>query len=315
MIFRITFGEKMAYRKRKFAPGECMHIYQRTIKGYNIFYDLEDFLVFYSIFSTVAREYDIVILELCLMVDHIHILISASSLRQISLFIQHYTSLFVREYNYSINRHGSLFHKSFGSAPKKGSKKIRSTIVYIGNNPVEKKLCRYGEEYRWNFLSYMQEESRCIKDTMSKKLKAALKEIKQCRANAQHLNFGQIRRMLKGLTSAEQNILTDYVIRMYFPFGKDALLSFYDSYEDMIHAMRSSSGSEYDIKENFNSGTDRIYEEMTKEVKMLYPGIPVREVTVMDIDKKIEIGLTLKRNTDASIYQIAKFLHIELNKT
>ena len=49
MIFRITFGEKMAYRKRKFAPGECMHIYQRTINGYNIFYDLEDFIVFYTI--------------------------------------------------------------------------------------------------------------------------------------------------------------------------------------------------------------------------------------------------------------------------
>ena len=291
-----------------------MHIYQRTISGHNVFYDLEDFLVFYSIFSTIARQYNIMILELCMMTDHIHILISASSLSQISLFIQHYTSLFVREYNHSINRRGSLFHKSFGSAPKKGSKKIRSTIVYIGNNPVEKRLCRYAEEYKWNFLSHMKGEGGSIIDTMSQKLKTALKEIRGYRNRSKHLNFAQVRRLLKGLAPMEKDRLTDYVIDSYSPFGKDALLSFYDSYEDMLHAMRSSSGSEYDIKEKFNPGSDRIYGDMAEEVRRLYPGVPVRKVTTMTVEQKIEIGRVLQRNTGASIYQIAKFLHLELQR-
>lgn len=302
----------MAYRKRKFAPGECMHIYQRTIKGHNIFYDLEDFLVFYSVFSTIARNYNIMILELCLMTDHIHILISSSSLSQISQFIQHYTSVFVREYNYSIDRRGSLFHKSFGSAPKKGSKKIRSTIVYIGNNPVEKKLCNYAEEYKWNFLSHMKEDGGRIKDTMSRKLQTALKEIRGYRNCSKHLTFGQVRRMLKGLTPTERDMLTDYVIDVYSPFDKEALLSFYDSYEDMLHAMRASSGSEYDIKEKFNPGSDRIYGEMAAEVRRLYPRVPVRKVITMTVEQKVEIGRMLQRNTGASIHQIAKFLHLEL---
>ena len=307
-------GPKMAYRKRKFAPGECMHIYQRTIKGHNIFYDPEDFLVFYSIFSTIARQYNIMILELCMMTDHIHILISASSLSQISLFIQHYTSLFVREYNYSINRRGSLFHKSFGSAPKKGSKKIRSTIVYIGNNPVEKRLCRYAEEYKWNFLSHMKDDGGSIIYTMSRKLKTALKEIRGYRNCSKYLNFAQVRRMLKGLAPIERDMLIDSVIDIYSPFDRDALLSFYDSYEDMLHAMRSSSGSEYDIKEKFNPGSDRIYEDMASEVRRLYPGIPVRKVTTMTVEQKIETGRVLQRNTGASIHQIAKFLHLELKR-
>ena len=134
------------YKKRKFIPGECMHIYQREMKGYNIFYDIEDFLVFYMIFSSTARQYGIKVLLLCIMPNHVHILLSADNLKNISRFIMRYTSVFVKEYNNDLGRKGQLFHKSFGSAPKKGGKDIRSTIVYIGNNPVEKSLCSVAED-------------------------------------------------------------------------------------------------------------------------------------------------------------------------
>ena len=110
-----------------------MHIYQREVKGYNIFYDLEDFLVFYMIFSTTARHYGVKVMMMCIMPNHVHSLLSSDSLKNISNFIMRYTSLFVREYNRDLGRKGQLFHKSFGSAPKKGGKSIRSTIVYIGN--------------------------------------------------------------------------------------------------------------------------------------------------------------------------------------
>ena len=65
----------MKYRRRKFIAGECLHVYQRTIGGVNIFYDRFDYLVFYTIFSTISKLYDLTILELCIMVDHIHNLI------------------------------------------------------------------------------------------------------------------------------------------------------------------------------------------------------------------------------------------------
>ena len=32
--------------KRKFKKGEANHVYQRTISGFNIFYDLEDYIVY-----------------------------------------------------------------------------------------------------------------------------------------------------------------------------------------------------------------------------------------------------------------------------
>ena len=150
----------MKYKKRRFVPGECMHVYQRAVKGFNIFYDQEDYLVFYTIFATVARQYNVTVMELCIMIDHIHILLSSMSLDVISRFVMHYTSMFVREYNSDVGRKGPLFHKSFGSAPKRGSKSIRSTIVYIGNNPVEKNLCTSPELYFWNFLEFFWNSSK-----------------------------------------------------------------------------------------------------------------------------------------------------------
>ena len=66
-------------RKRRFIPDECNHIYQRTTGGKILFYDREDFLICYMIISVTARKYSIRVLELCMMVDHIHMLIEAES--------------------------------------------------------------------------------------------------------------------------------------------------------------------------------------------------------------------------------------------
>ena len=139
---------------RKFSADGVMHIYQRTRSGFNLFYSLEDFLVFYTIVSVQAQKFNILLWEMCLMIDHIHLLASCGKLNQLSEFISSYTSLFVREFNLHIGRSGPLFEGPYGSACKIDMKKIRSTIIFIFNNAVEKKLCESAQEYRWNFLRY-----------------------------------------------------------------------------------------------------------------------------------------------------------------
>ena len=87
--------------KRKFKEGEANHVYQRTISGFNIFYDVEDYIVYYTIFSVLAVRYDIIVYGLCLMIDHVHSLFTSHSASTMSRFISHVTSLFVKEYNVS----------------------------------------------------------------------------------------------------------------------------------------------------------------------------------------------------------------------
>ena len=69
----------MKGRYRVFKAGALHHIYQRTYDGYLIFYSVRDFLVFFTLLCTTARKYKITVLGLCLMYDHIHVLVKAPS--------------------------------------------------------------------------------------------------------------------------------------------------------------------------------------------------------------------------------------------
>ena len=272
------------YIKRKFYQGECLHIYQRSIKGYNLFYDIEDFLVFYTIVSVISRVYDVVLLEMCLMVDHVHLLLSASSIDEISAFVRHYTSVFVLESNHDIGRKGPLFHKSYGSAPKKGSKKIRSAIVYIGNNPVEKNLCVRAEQYRWNFLAYLNNDTPFSKPVSyidrSFSLNKAMKEVRTMVKLNRYLTHGQVRRLLGGQSEKDRGFLVDYIISKYYPFHKESLLSYYESVDEMFHAMRSTAGAEHDLEEVYYSGSDEVYRCMINVIRCEFQIYPVRSVVV-----------------------------------
>ena len=289
-----------------------MHIYQRTVSGFNIFYDREDFIVFFTIFSVISRLYDVCILELCLMIDHIHVLLSAESLEQISSFVRHYSSQYALEYNYSLGRHGPLFHKSFGSAPKKGGKKIRSTIVYIGNNPVEKQLCSNAPEYRWDFLAYICNANPFSKavpmNLCSNRLRKAMQEVRSSRRKNEYLTYAQLGRMFARLNNDEKEFLTDYIIRQYWPFDTKTLLSFYESCEDMFHAMKSTSGADHDIREMYHPEPDSVYRDMIRVVRNECQIVPVRRVTVLPPAMKLEIAQQLRQKTSASMRQIEKFL-------
>lgn len=306
-------------RRRRFLPGECSHIYQRTVQGVNIFYDREDYLVFYMIISVSARKFKVKIIKMCLMIDHIHILVEADSCKEMADFVRHYTSVFVREYNDSIGRKGQLMHKSFGSAPKKGDKKTRSAIIYIGNNPVEKKICRSAEEYRWNFIAYLGKInpfSKAVPESCcSKMLRRAKREVSLSVAANCYINYARLRWFMRRIDDEEKEILTDYIVTEYMPFDLQTLWSYYEDEGQMIAAMNASTGSEYDIKEKVTHHSDLIYERI-KDVVRKETGLDtVRKVTVLPEGEKVEMLSKIKDALpEAEYFQICKFLHVAKKK-
>jgi hypothetical protein len=234
--------------------------------------------------------------------------------------MRHYSSVFVREYNDDVGRRGPLFHKSFGSAPKKGAKSIRSTIVYIGNNPVEKGLSQTADGYRWNFLTYMKRKlagHSIPLRALNSKLQRAFKYVSSACSRSRYLNYEQLRKLMRDLPKSDREILTDHIIMTYFPFDVDALLSFYQSYDDMIHAMHSTSGKEYDIREMYTPEPDTAYRNMMSVLKKR--GIvdsegQARRITVLSVDEKYKIAHLLREETDAHINQICRFLHLPVLK-
>ena len=306
-------------RRRRFLDGECNHIYQRTLNGFNIFYDLEDYLVFYMILSTSARKFRVRILELCLMVDHIHILLESDSCQEMSGFVRYYSSVFVREYNDSIGRSGQMMYKSFGSAPKKGDKKTRSAIVYIGNNPVEKKMCSSAEEYRWNFIAYLDNDNPFSQDIPPRSRRRILrKAMKEAAADAsanRYMNFSKLRWYMSRLNQEEKELLTDLIISLYMPVDKEALLDYYSDLPQMVSAMNASTGSDYDIREKVTPHSDLVYNRMIEVVRAETGLDMVRKVVVLPEERKMElVAILQKAIPSAQLYQICKFLHLKTEK-
>ena len=95
-------------KKRRFSKGVLNHCYQRSADRGVIFYNIRDHLVFFTIFCIVAKRYDVRVLKLVQMPDHIHHSTIAPKLTQLSGFIRDYTSIYAREYNASFRRKGPL---------------------------------------------------------------------------------------------------------------------------------------------------------------------------------------------------------------
>jgi REP element-mobilizing transposase RayT len=297
--------------KRKFNEDGIMHIYQRTISGFNIFYCIEDFIVFYTIVAVYARKFKIIMIGLCQMIDHTHLLASCSSLGQLSRFISAYTSRFVREFNQFTGRKGPLFKKAYGSAVKMESKKIRSAIAYLFNNPVEKKICTAAEDYKWSYLTLYDPERKPIDIAAgcSKNLRKSIKRITGCFNNGNYIGYEFLGKLFNDLNSEEKKTVVEYIMELYFPFAVKETLDYYKSYEDMITAINSNTGSEYEIKEKHYGKTDVPYREIIACLKEM--GISdVRSVLTMNIFQKHGLGAHLKKQTSASYTQIRKFLQI-----
>lgn len=304
----------MKGRYRVFKAGALHHIYQRTYEGYLIFYSARDFLVFFTLFCTIARKYNIKVLGLCLMYDHIHVLVEAPSKTVLSSFVQEYTCRFSRQRNTHYRRKGPFFQRRFGSAPKSGEKKARTAIAYLYNNPVEKKLSNRPEEFQWCFLAYAHNAypfSKPLKlSTASRKMRRAITEVKALRAADVPLTYEFIERVTKDMSIVEIRQLTDFIISQYNCIDYRELTSYYADFQKMLLAIHSNTGSEYDIKEKVSTDSDAIFKKMVSIIRRMtsYPDM-TEVLSLPDLEKR-RLAWLLSAETGASPYQIAKFLHL-----
>ena len=76
-------------------------------------------------------------------------------------------------------------------------------------------------------------------------------------------------------------------------------------------AIRSTTGSEYDIKEEFHRMSDSIYEEIERYIIEKQSRDP-KSLLALPPDEKTEIARLIAANTRATSKQIAKYLHLPL---
>ena len=229
-------------KRRIFYKDTLTHCYQRTADGGLLFYSHSDYLVYFTIYCVKARKYGISVLELCQMPDHVHDSIIAHCQSQIENFKRETNCGFSREWNERCKTKGPVMESPFGSAPKLGDKKARTNLIYVGNNPVERKMVQQAEEYRWNYLAYAVSKHPFSEKLVIRRsrwpLQKAVKEVKRQFRNGMPVNYAMHQRLYAPLNKGERLQLTDFIISTYNVIDYKRAIQLFGSYEKMISAMR-----------------------------------------------------------------------------
>ena len=304
----------MKGQNRKFYPDIINHCYQRTINGDLLFYNVYDYLVFFTIFCIKAPKYGVRVYKLCQMPDHIHNSSSAKRKKDLTEFTQVYTAMYAREHNLVCHEEGSVFQSPFGSVPKYGDKKARSNLIYLDNNPVERHLVQKAEEYHWNYLAYAKCNNPFSKPLIINNASKAMQETVQIvdiwHKEEKYLSYYMLKRLFSPLDKEEKKQLVDYIITTYNILDYDGASAFFDGYEDMLTATHSVTGSEYDLNEVFVGKSDACYNQMTSILMNTGRFKDIHDIFALSLEERMELFRMLNNRTDATLEQIAKYLHI-----
>ena len=289
------------------------HIYQNTRKGHLIFYSAKDYLVCLSIISIAAKCWGVQILGICMMADHLHLVVRIQDAAQLPSFVRHYASLFTKRQGNYYNRKGSLFNP-YGCSPKIGHKRVRSALAYLYNNPVENHLTLKAEDYRWNFLAYADNlYPFCDKyrmDLIRWKLRKAMYDVKCLCHSRRPLDYTLLDNITSGLTAKEIQQLIDYTVMQYNPVDYSAAIKYYKTYADMLLAFNSTTGSEYDLKEDSFAKDHKIYLQMILFLMRQMGWPSIRDVLLLPDRTRVLLMLQLMRETGATEKEAAKLLRL-----
>ena len=261
-----------------------------------------------------ARKYQAQVLAISLMYDHTHSSVRLKEASRMGAFVRDYTSIYAMEFNKDIGRHGPLFSCAYGNAPKIGAKKIRTNVTYIDNNAVEKLLFERAEQDRWNVIAFLHSShpfsEKINRRSASKKLLRSLRRVEAfSKANA-YLRYRILRELFDGLNTKEKEQLTDYILYTYLPIDKEELFLLYGDYQNMLTAINSNTGSEYDIKEDFDNDPHTIYRDLLKTCRRSSFADNPKAMLVLPKADKIRIANILQQRTGATYFQLKKFLDL-----
>lgn len=302
--------------KRRFVAGAVNHCYQKTINGELIFYSVSDYLVCYTNISVAARRHEVKVLSQVLMPDHLHGSVVAERKSELEAFVQDYTSHFARSHNAVCHRNAPLF-SPFGSAPKTSSKDIRSNLIYLGNNGPERRLSPTAESYRWGFLPYSQSRhpfsEKLRLEHASYAMRQAVREVQTFRKAEQPMNYVALQRLTARLSTIERNQLVDYIINAYQYIDFETAIAYFGDYNTMLRAMHASKGTEYELHEDFVGWDDKVYAQMSRLIQEHVCRADVHDFLAWPEEKRRQLFLFLKDNTEATTRQVLKFLRCPWN--
>lgn len=301
-------------RKIRYDSRGIAHIYQRGFNMSVIFYSVKDILVFYTLLYVLKKKYKITILGVVFMYNHYHLLLKARSQEVISCFMRDLETAFSKEFNKDAGIKGSVFMPRYGLSNKRWDKKQREAAAYLYNNPVEKLLSIRALDYRWNFLAYAKSEhpfsEKLIVRKASRDLKKSLEEVKFMFNHGAFLNYTVLKNCFEMLSRKEGNQLIDFIITTYSVVDYNETISLYGSFEKMLTAFDSNTGSEHDVKEEYSDRSYKGYISSIQTLSKTYGYSNAKEVLKLSEEERRRLSRTIANQLQVSLFIAETLLHV-----
>jgi len=150
----------MPRKRRGESPTGVYHWIVRGMNKRKIFHDAEDIAQFFALVKEYQGETGLLIYHYCLMTNHVHMLVWAANLSNLSRFSHYvqrrYAYYYCKRYKWT----GSVFQRGYKSFVIDRDEYLLECGRYIDRNPVRAKLVGKPEEYEFSSYRYYSEGRR-----------------------------------------------------------------------------------------------------------------------------------------------------------
>ena len=138
-------------RQARFCPGGYpVHLIQRGNKRQAIFACDADLAAYANWLAVGAERFGISLHGWVFMTNHVHLLATPATNHSLSQLMQFLGRLYVRHFNYTYSRSGTLFEGRFKTCIVQESRYLLTCLRYIELNPIRAGMVKDPSEYRWS---------------------------------------------------------------------------------------------------------------------------------------------------------------------
>ena len=141
-------------------------------------------------------------------------------------------------------------------------------------------------------------------------MRRAVRTIQALRKEEKPLSYALLKRLFTGLNRIEKEQLTDFIVVTYSVIDYEAGFRFFGSADNMLQAIHSTTGNDYDLKEVFVGKDDTCYRKMAALMAKRFPDRDIHFFLSCSEAEKTLLFRFLHSRVDAPPVQIAKFLHM-----
>ncbi|HZM35414.1 MAG TPA: transposase [Burkholderiales bacterium] len=131
-------------------PGIAVHLVHRGSNRTACFRSESDYLLYLVQLRELSRKFDCAVHAYCLMTNHVHLLVSPSSVDAGSALMKKLAQRHAQYFNRTYGRTGPLWDGRYRSCVAESGRYVLACYRYIELNPVRAGMVAHPTEYRWS---------------------------------------------------------------------------------------------------------------------------------------------------------------------